>query len=192
MRMSREATAQSKARILSAAAKMVRERGVNATGVADVMQAAGMTNGGFYRHFSSKDDMIVMAIRTAFAEITDRFDARLQREGPEAAIAAYIKQYLSEGHIEHAGHGCPIASIGADAGRNSEVFAEEFVSGAEQMIERLSDGGGGCDAAKRGEVIRCLAMLVGAVVMARAVGNGPLRKEIIDACLENMASQGPA
>jgi AcrR family transcriptional regulator len=58
-----------KARILSAASKMVRERGVDATSVADVMEAAGMTNGGFYRHFQSKDEMIAMAIRAAFARV---------------------------------------------------------------------------------------------------------------------------
>ncbi len=69
MRVSREAKAESKARILGAAARMVRERGVEATAVADVMEAAGMTNGGFYRHFRSKDEMIALAIGAAFAEL---------------------------------------------------------------------------------------------------------------------------
>jgi TetR/AcrR family transcriptional regulator, transcriptional repressor for nem operon len=188
MRMSREATAQTKARILAAAAKMVRERGIGATSVADVMQAAGMTNGGFYRHFRSKDEMIAMAIRAAFDEIADRFDRRLSVDGAEAAIGAYIGQYLSEGHIEHPGIGCPVAAVGADAGRCDGAFADEFIAGAERLIERLCAGsaGGAANAKERAKAIRLMAMLAGAVVIARAAGPGTMRNEVIDACNEEL------
>jgi TetR/AcrR family transcriptional repressor of nem operon len=180
MRMSREATAQSKARILNAAAKMVRERGIDATSVADVMAAAGMTNGGFYRHFESKDEMIALAIRTAYDQIAERFDRRLRQNGAAAAIETYIDEYLSEGHLGHPGVGCPMAAVGTDGARRRDVFAAEFVAGTEQLIERLSDASG--DMPTRAEAIRRLAMLVGAVVVARAIGRGPLRNEILAAC----------
>ena len=188
MRMSREATALSKARILSAAAKMVRERGVDATSVADVMQAAGMTNGGFYRHFQSKDEMIAMAIRAAFDEIADRFDRQLRKNGTAAAIDAYVDEYLSERHLKHPGYGCPIAAVGTDAGRSRGVFAGEFVAGTEEVIKRLSarPGGSSRAASERTEAIRRLAMLVGAVVIARAVGRGALRNEIFAACNQDL------
>jgi TetR/AcrR family transcriptional repressor of nem operon len=187
MRMSREATAQSKARILSAAAKMVRERGIEATSVAEVMHAAGMTNGGFYRHFDSKDEMIALAIRAGYDEIAERFDKRLRKNGAAAAIEAYVDEYLSEGHLEHAGHGCPMAAVGADAGRSGGAFADEFIAGTENLIQRLSDpsGNNGVTESERAEAIRRLAMLVGAVVIARAVGRGALRKEVLAACSEN-------
>jgi TetR/AcrR family transcriptional regulator, transcriptional repressor for nem operon len=185
MRMSREATAQTKARILAAAAKMVRERGIGATSVADVMQAAGMTNGGFYRHFRSKDEMIAMAIRAAFDEIADRFDRRRDVDGAEAAIGAYIGQYLSEGHIEHPGVGCPVAAIGADAGRCDGAFAEEFIAGAERLIAQLC-AGSAATAKERAKAIRLMTMLAGAVVLARAAGPGALRNEIIEACNEEL------
>jgi TetR/AcrR family transcriptional repressor of nem operon len=192
MRMSREATAQSKARILNAASKLVRERGIEAASVAEVMQAASMTNGGFYRHFRSKDEMIAMAIRAAFDEITDRFDRRLQQKGAAAAIDAYVLDYLSERHVEHPGHGCPVAGAGTDAGRRSGVFGEEFAAGTEKLIERLSAGPGGNAGAtlKRAEALRRLAMLVGAVVIARAAGRSALRQEILAACNDGLA--GPA
>jgi TetR/AcrR family transcriptional regulator, transcriptional repressor for nem operon len=180
MRMSRQATAQSKARILSAASKMVRERGIDATSVSDVMEAAGMTNGGFYRHFGSKDEMIAMAIRAACDEVADRFDRRLRQDGTAAAIKAYVEEYLSEGHVEHPGQGCPVAAVGTDAGRCRGVFANEFSAGAEKLIERVSAGSGG--KSERGRAIRHLAMLVGAVVIARAVGRSALRKEVLTAC----------
>jgi TetR/AcrR family transcriptional regulator, transcriptional repressor for nem operon len=184
MRMSREATAQSKRRILSAASKMVRERGIDATSVANVMQAAGMTNGGFYRHFRSKDELIASAIRAAFDEIADRFDQRLDQNGAAAAISAYVDEYLSSRHIEHPGRGCPVAAAGADAGRRNGAFAEEFIAGAEKLIERLcaGSGGGARSATERAKAIRLMAMLVGAAVMARAAGPGALREEVIAAC----------
>jgi TetR/AcrR family transcriptional repressor of nem operon len=184
MRMSREATAQSRERILTAASKMVRERGVEATSIADVMQAAGMTNGGFYRHFRSKDEMIAAAIRAAFDEITDRFDRRLRQHGAAAAVAAYVDEYLSVLHLEHPGRGCPVAALGTDAGRSHGAFAEEFIVGAKKLIERLSDVSGP-GAPERADAIRRLVTLVGAVVIARAVGPGILRDEIINACLQN-------
>jgi TetR/AcrR family transcriptional repressor of nem operon len=188
MRMSREATAQSRERIVGAAAKMVRERGVEATSIADVMEAAGMTNGGFYRHFRSKEELIAAAIRAAFDEIADRFDRRLRQNGAAASVEAYVDEYLSMYHVEHPGRGCPVAAIGADAGRCRGAFAEEFVAGAERLIGRLSDAGGFGTAPEltkerdqeRTKAIRRLATLVGAIVIARAVGPGALRDEVID------------
>jgi TetR/AcrR family transcriptional regulator, transcriptional repressor for nem operon len=184
MRMSREATAQSRERILSAASKVVLERGIEATSIADVMQAAGMTNGGFYRHFRSKDEMIAAAIRAAFDDIADRFDRRLRQHGAPAAVEAYVDEYLSAFHVEHPGRGCPVAAIGADAGRCAGAFAEEFIVGSERLIERLSDASGRTTRAapERARAIRRLATLVGAVVIARAAGRGALRDEVIDAC----------
>jgi TetR/AcrR family transcriptional repressor of nem operon len=188
MRMSREATAQSRERILSAASKMVRERGVDATSIADVMQVAGMTNGGFYRHFRSKDEMIAAAIRVAFDEITDRFDRRFRQDGAAAAIDAYVKEYLSVLHLEHPDRGCPVAALGTDAGRCRSAFAAEFIAGSEKLIARLSHGSGP-GGPERAEAIRRLATLVGTVVIARAVGHGALRDEVIDACLQMSAKR---
>jgi TetR/AcrR family transcriptional repressor of nem operon len=184
MRMSREATAQSKARILNAASKMLRERGIEATSIVDVMQATGMTHGGFYRHFQSKDEMVAAAIRAAFDEAADRFDRRLRQHGADAAIKAYVDEYLSLSHLEHAGRGCPIAAIGADAGRYGGIISAEFIDGTEKLIQRLVKAPSGTSrtASERTEAIRRLATLVGAVVMARAVGRNTLRKEILAAC----------
>jgi TetR/AcrR family transcriptional regulator, transcriptional repressor for nem operon len=183
MRMSRQATAESKARIVGAAAKMVRERGIDATSVAEVMHAAGMTNGGFYRHFAAKDEMIAVAIDAAFDDIAERFDRRLRRQGATAAVDAYVDEYLSDRHLEHPGHGCPVAAVGTDAGRGNGTFAAQFVTGAEKLIGRLSGAGGADNAVpERAKAIRRLATLVGAVVMARAIGRGELRDEIVAAC----------
>src|SRR5271166_3217068 len=138
MRVSREAAAESKARIVAAASKMLRARGLEGASIAEVMTAAGMTHGGFYKHFATKDDLNAAAVGAAFGEIVDLFDARERAEGVEAAIRAYIKDYLSTGHIQRPDMGCPVAALGADAGRRPEALSAEFAAGAEGLIARLS------------------------------------------------------
>jgi len=174
MRMSRDATAQSKRRIVEVASTMARERGWEATAIADVMSAAGMTHGGFYKHFASKDDLAAAAVRRAFADVVERFDRRASRDGGPAAIAAYRRDYLSPSHVDDPGRGCPIAALGPDAFRHADALASEFAAGAEALIARCA---GDSTAA-----IRDLVMLVGAVVVARAVGPGALREKILAAC----------
>ena len=143
MRKSRDVTAASRTRIIAAASRMLRARGLATTSVADMMQAAGMTHGGFYKHFQSKDELAALAIRSAFDSIAARFDQAHEEDGPEAATAAYLAQYLSKGHVEHPELGCPMAALGADAGRHPSSFAQEFRDGAEQLIERLTRAGAG-------------------------------------------------
>jgi TetR/AcrR family transcriptional regulator, transcriptional repressor for nem operon len=184
MRASRGAAAESKARIVATASKMLRARGLEGASIVDVMAAAGMTHGGFYKHFATKDDLNAAAVSAAFGEILDHFDARKSAGGVEAAIRAYVEEYLSTEHIERPDMGCPVAALGADAGRRSEALSAEFAAGAEGLIGRLSRSApAGTEREKaRADAIQCLATLVGAVVVARAVGAGPLRDEVLAAC----------
>lgn len=185
MRKTKQQTAESKAKIVNTAGRLLRERGVDGASLADVMQAAGMTQGGFYRHFGSKNDMLVAATRQAFDDIIDRFDAKRREAGPEGALKDYTDVYLSPGHIANPGLGCPMAAFGSDAGRLPGVLGPEFERGAASLIERvaasLPSGSTGDDSDRRAEAIRQLTMLVGTVIVARAIGAGPLFDEIIAA-----------
>ncbi len=184
MRVSREAAAESKSRIVRVASKMIRERGVDAASIADVMQASAMTHGGFYKHFESKNDLVCAAIRAAFDDIVGRFDRRSAENGPTAAVAAYLEEYVSRGHIKEPGLGCPVAALGADAGRHEDWLGSEFAAGVEKLIERIGKATekSCCDKRRaRSATIRTLTQLVGAVVVARAVGSGRLRDEILAA-----------
>ena len=173
--MSREATAATKRRILDAASRMLRERGIEATSIADVMQAAGMKHGGFYKHFESKEDLVRQAIVSAFEERIAAFDARKEKEGEESAIQAYVETYLSPAHVDHPGHGCPVAGFGGDAGRDREAYADVFVAGMEALVERL----GGTSRDRREDAIRRLCLLVGAMIVARASGHSSLCDEAV-------------
>ena len=175
MRTSREATAATKRRILDAAARMLRERGIEATSIADLMQAAGMKHGGFYKHFESKEDLVRQAITSAFGERIAAFDARKEKDGEEAAIQAYVETYLSPAHVDHPGHGCPVAGFAADAGRDREAYSAAFVAGMEALVERM----GGTSPDRREDAIRRLCLMVGAVIVARASGHNSLREEAI-------------
>ena len=179
MRKSKDAAAESRRRIVDTASRMLRARGVEGTSVADLMHTAGMTHGGFYKHFASKDELSDLAARAAFQEVVARFDERMRREGRDAARRAYFDEYLSSAHVERPEVGCPVAAFGADAGRYPEALSAAFADGAEMLIARIA----ATDAiADRADAIRQLATVVGAVVVARAVGNGSLRDEILAAC----------
>lgn len=181
MRKSKEVAAESRKRIVATASQLLRARGLEGTSVADVMHAAGMTHGGFYKHFASKDELSDLAARAAFAEIAARFDERERSEGRDAARAAYFADYLSPAHIDRPEAGCPVAAFGADAARRPEALTEAFAEGAEMLIARIAETP---DAAGRAEAIRNLATAIGALLIARSVGEGPLRKEVLAACAE--------
>jgi TetR/AcrR family transcriptional repressor of nem operon len=190
MRVSREAAAESKSRVVRAASKMLRERGVDAASIADVMQASGMTHGGFYKHFESKNDLVRAAVRFAFDDIVARFDGRKAENGEAAAVTAYVAEYLSKEHTADAGLGCPVAALGADAGRHSVWLGGEFAAGAEQLIARISKAIEKSSRDKRrarSAAIQILTQLVGAVVVARAFGQGPLQDEILAACADGLS-----
>ncbi len=182
MRVSREAAAESKSRIVRTASRLLRERGVDAPSIAEIMQEAGLTHGGFYKHFGSKNDLVRAAIRLAFDDTVERFDRRAAENGRTAAVAAYVAEYLSRGHVAEPGLGCPVAALGADAGRHNDWLGDEFAAGVEKLIERTSKAGADSHRDKRrarSGAIQMLTQLVGAVVVARAIGSGPLQDEIL-------------
>jgi len=182
MRVSREAAQASKARITAEAARLMRENGVVGTSVADVMTAAGMTTGGFYKHFESKDDLTAAAVREAFGGILTGLAQSAEAQGAEAARKAYFEAYLSEAHVENPGRGCPAAAMGPDAARAGTVIEAAFQSGIEGSIALL--GGKALTKDQRAALIRQMSTLVGAVILARAVGEVSLRGEILAAARE--------
>jgi len=114
MRRSQEDAAKTRARIVDEASRLFRARGIDATSVADVMSAAGLTVGGFYRHFESKEDLVAEAIDAASRETTDRHLARSAWKDDNNLLALF-DTYLSDGHRRHPGLGCPVAALCSEA-----------------------------------------------------------------------------
>lgn len=185
MRMSQQEKDQSHERIVAGAARLMRERGTEGASVADVMRDAGLTHGGFYRHFGTKEEMLAVALQSAFDQTMAELDRRLGEQAPAAAVADFHAFYLSQGHLERPGIGCPVAAVGTDIGRGPAALRSTFGQGVRRMVAALAKGMRGSAEARRASAMRELALLVGALVIARA-SDPVTAREMLSAC------QGPA
>src|SRR5690349_18992413 len=117
--------------VVEAAARLFRERGVSRVSVADVMAAAGLTHGGFYKRFPSKDALVAEAVRQAFADQAPLLDG-LGVPGDDAARAEFVRHYLSAGHRDSPGAGCPCAGFGGDLAHGDlEAARDVYARGVE-------------------------------------------------------------
>jgi TetR/AcrR family transcriptional repressor of nem operon len=169
MRISKEAAAENKARVVKAAGRLIREKGFEGFGVAEVMREAGLTHGGFYNHFESKEDLGVAAIREAFDAAIASLNRRFAEapEGAGDAFTRYIERYLSERIRDNPGLSCPMASLGTEAARYDEALKVEFAHGIESYLEAFAAVLGGGEE-KRAEAIVISSALIGALTLARA------------------------
>lgn len=186
MKVSREQAAQNRENIVDVAGALFRERGYDGVGIADIMQAAGLTHGGFYRHFASKDDLADQASRAALAASARRWRQVID-DAPDAPLAALLREYLSERHRDAPGHGCLLAMIGTDAARQGDAVRVGVGEAVTQMIDGvarlLPDR---LRSTRRRKAAATLAGMVGALVLARAVGDDALSKEILDAAVSEL------
>ena len=176
-KMSADEKRQSHERILKAASRLFRERGIEATSVADVMKAAGLTHGGFYRHFSSKDALVAAAFGHAVDEVLSAVEAA--PTGPEQAVARgqYIANYLSTQHAEDRGQGCPLAAMGAEIARLYGTADIEVSDTVERMARVLDPDNG--RATERG--LATVALLLGTITLARLTKTPELSDMVLDA-----------
>lgn len=175
MRYSRDHKAETRERVLKEAAKEIRARGPDNVAVSGIMARAGLTHGGFYAHFASKDALVKEAIGTMFADARRRTE-RIDASGdPRAVLSAYVDFYLSPAHRDSRDRGCPLPTLSGDFARSKADTRERFGAGVTGIAGRLAAplaqlGYGDADA----EAHALLAQLVGGVALARAVGDPAL------------------
>lgn len=171
-RVSREQAQLNREKVVEVASALFRERGLNGIGVADIMAAAGLTVGGFYGQFASKDALAGEAFAQALeGDTRDTFDA-------------FIETYLSQAHIVTPGRGCPVAALANDAAREApdSPIRVSFTSGVRRFVDRIVTWMPEASRGRRRErAMVTLATLVGAVTLARAVNDDGLRTELLDA-----------
>lgn len=168
MRVTQQVMDASHSRIVDGAARLLRERGVRDTSVADAMSEAGMTHGGFYRHFRAKDDLVVESLRAAFDGFAKPLELRQATESPKEVAAEYKTVYLSDEHVANPGQGCPMPALGSDLARESSQVKAEFTAGLQRVIDALAKAKDGSEPERQDAAAREVAMLVGAVLLARA------------------------
>jgi len=181
MKVSREQAAANRERILDAAANLFRANGFDGIGVADIMKAADLTHGGFYGHFASKDDLVVQASRRTMANAARNW-RRVVDAAPDRPYAALLDHYLNPRHRDDPGKGCAFAALGNDTARCGKVVRDAFAEALEPMIETLTEAAPGrTKAARRRKAVAAMAAFVGALTLARAVGDAALSDEILAA-----------
>jgi TetR/AcrR family transcriptional repressor of nem operon len=176
------------AAILDEACRLLRERGIGGARVADVMRGAGLTVGGFYAHFASKEALVDDALRRTAAASRARFFAGIEHKPPAARLAVLMKRYLSSAHRDHPGEGCPLPAVAGEvsltAPEHRQVLASEIDAMAAAIAEHLPKGGPAAPGAQagRGLALGVVALLYGGLSLARATRGTPLSDEILRAC----------
>jgi TetR/AcrR family transcriptional regulator, transcriptional repressor for nem operon len=181
VKVSREKAAANHERILDAASGLFRAKGFAGIGVADIMKKADLTHGGFYGHFHSKDDLVAQASRRTMARSAANWE-RVVADAPERPYAALLDHYLTARHRDEPGRGCSFAALGNDAARSGAVVRKAFAEGLEPLLDILTSATPGrSKAARRRKAVAAMAGLVGALTLARAVGDAALSDEILEA-----------
>jgi TetR/AcrR family transcriptional regulator, transcriptional repressor for nem operon len=171
MRKSREEAAETRKRIVRAAACKFREKGIGATGLTDLMKAAGLTHGGFYKHFASKDELVAEATAEAVDAAIDEWLTG------SPTIAATVGAYLSTGHRDDPASGCPLAAVGSELSRSSKKVREAAGEGFVRLVEFLARKADTVDARRR--AVAAAATMIGALTMSRVVTDQGLSAEIL-------------
>lgn len=173
MKVSREQMKANRQRILTEAGRLFRAKGFDAVGVAEVMQAAGLTHGGFYGHFSSKENLIAQTVAHMF-EPTD--DAKSET----ANLSVFIDAYLSPRHMQGVAAGCPTAALVSDIRRQGAEAREALTSGVRSQIDRITAAISDTPSPEaRRDATGAWATMVGAVIMARTLDDEALADQIL-------------
>src|SRR5271169_1247756 len=177
MRLTKERVAENKARVIETAARLFREKGFEAVGVADLMHAAGLTHGGFYNHFDSKDELAAEACAWIFegaVEMMERMAAIEDASERAAAIENYERRYLSGKARDAPAARCPMVALGTDVSRQHGPVRDAYAAGLRRYLDAFTRALGGAGAsrrkvARREKAIATLSMLAGALSLARSV-----------------------
>ena len=191
-RVCRAETERNRSAIRQASSRLFREHGLAAS-VSDVMGAAGLTHGGFYGHFGSKDELAAEACAAAFAESVARWRKRIaEAADPAAARSALIEGYLTAQNRAAIGTGCPIAALAIDVARESlgKPVRSAFHAGLARLIEMLAEVEPRPTDAARTQALTELSTLVGAMVLARATVGTSLSDEFLHAVASSLLAAG--
>ncbi len=179
MKVSKQKMAEHRERIIAAATRRFRENGFDGIGVADLMKEAGLTHGGFYNHFSSKEELIGLASQHALRETAEKW-RKVIEDAPGNPVEALARHYLSERHESHPETGCVFAALGSDLARQPRSVKDKVMHEELSIIDLLARAlPGKTTAAKRKQSIVVLAGLVGAMILARSVPDAALSREIL-------------
>jgi TetR/AcrR family transcriptional repressor of nem operon len=182
MRHSKVEKAKTHKRIVAIASKRFREEGLAGIGIADLMKEAGLTVGGFYKHFKSRDDLVAEAVGSALELWKRQVDAAASG-GPPVTYESLVDNYLSEAHRDHPGTGCAVSALAGDIARSDKrtraVVTRQIRDNIELVATLIRDTKEKDKGTARSQAVLTYCALVGAIGMARAVSDEQLSREIL-------------
>ena len=193
MRYSKEHKQETHERIVKKASVRLREKGAHGIGVADLMKEAGLTHGGFYAHFDSREALVIEAFSHAMDRANDRWRKIAEETPPDKRLATIVESYLSPTHRDDPGRGCAVPALGAEIARESPKTRKAFAAKLEQMIDMMADQI--LDVPRktaRKRAIAALTTMMGTLVLARIAGSGEFSDEILGAGREAVLGRAAA
>ena len=193
MRYSKEHKQETHAWIVKKASVRLREKGAHGIGVADLMKEAGLTHGGFYAHFDSREALVIEAFGYAMDRATERWRKMAEQIPPDKRLASIVDSYLTPVHRDDPGNGCAVPTLGAEIARESPKTRRAFAAKLEQMIDMIADQVPDMPRkAARKQAMATLATMMGTLVMSRIAGSGEFSDEILGAGREAVLGRGAA
>lgn len=182
MRYSPEHKQETHDRIVRKASVRLREKGAHGIGVADLMKEAGLTHGGFYAHFDSREALVIEAFGYAMDRAIEHWRKRSDQVAPEKQLSQMVETYLSALHRDDPGHGCSIPSLGAEIARESPKARKAFAGKLDEMVEMMADFIPDLPRkTARKQAIATLATMAGTVLLARIAGSSEMSDEVLKA-----------
>jgi TetR/AcrR family transcriptional regulator, transcriptional repressor for nem operon len=182
MRYSKEHKQETHTRIVRKASVRLREKGAHGIGVADLMKEAGLTHGGFYAHFDSREALVIEAFNYAMDRSTERWRKMAEETPPEKRFATIVESYLTALHRDDPGHGCAVPTLGPEIARESAKTRKAFAAKLDEMIEMMADQVPELPRkVARQQAIAALSTMAGALVLSRVAGSGQFSEEILGA-----------
>ena len=182
MRYSKEHKQETHARIVRKASVRLREKGAHGIGVADLMKEAGLTHGGFYAHFDSREALVIEAFGYAMDRSVEHWRKVAAETPPEKRLSTIVDSYVSTVHRDDPGRGCAVPTLGAEIARESAKTRKAFAAKLDQLIDVMADQIPDVPRkTARRQAMATLATMMGTLVMSRVAGSGELSDEILAA-----------
>ncbi len=192
MRVSRIQAAENRETVINVASRLFRKHGFDGIGLKDLMESAGLTQGAFYKQFTSKDDLAAQASRRAMESAFRRWSIAAEAN-PKDPLGAVIAFYLSMEHRAERSDGCPVVALGSDAARQGADVRASFEAGIREYSEMLGSWIGEADGEEPGgKTMAILSTMVGAVLLSRAVNDEQLSKRFLQAAAESVLAVSSA
>jgi TetR/AcrR family transcriptional regulator, transcriptional repressor for nem operon len=180
MKRSKADTAETRRHIVETASHQFRKHGIDSIGLADIMAEAGLTHGGFYRHFASKEQLVEEACAASLHDLTEMFRKVASGKAPPQRLKAIAAAYLSENHRDDPKDGCPLAALGAELARSERSTRKAMTESFKRLVDVIADQLAPLptETAKR-KALAAISTMVGALTLSRMVSDAELSESIL-------------